>query len=180
MQKDVPELYELKNVFGNNNWHYETTFDHTVNVLKEFEKFFEEYKNFFDDKKKNLFKWVILLHDIAKKETLVVTDDGRTSFPNHWEMGARKADLILRKLKLSDENRIYIVSMIKNHHLPHDMFGDDGNYYDNFVKIKNNFPDIYKEILLMGFLDTKGSNLENNDKEKYDFRINVYKKLLEI
>ena len=53
LEKDVPELYELKNVFGNNNWHYETTFDHTVNVLKEFEKFFEEYKNFFDDKKKN-------------------------------------------------------------------------------------------------------------------------------
>ena len=49
-QNELPEFYEMKNVFKNNSWHRETSFDHVLTVLEEYEKFIEKYQlDFFDN-----------------------------------------------------------------------------------------------------------------------------------
>ena len=102
-QNEIPELYELKNTFENNRWHHETTFEHTISVLSEYEKIISTNQiDWLDVKinnnsKKSLLRIAILLHDISKNETMLIANDKTNSFPNHEEKGAIKAKNILKR-----------------------------------------------------------------------------------
>lgn len=183
---DIPEFYELKNVFENNLWHHETTFDHTLMALKEYEKFVQNNKiGYLDEKinhysKKKLFQIAILLHDISKKETIVIAEDQTTSFPNHEEEGGKKAKNILDNFDISQAEKKFIVSVISNHGKPHIILGDRDNCDSKLNELKNEISEIYRETLILAMVDTMGSKLKQNDQEEYNFRINKYRSILGI
>ena len=183
---DIPEFYELKNVFENNLWHYETTFDHTLMVLEEYEKFVQNNKiGYLDEKighysKRELFQIAILLHDISKKETIVIAEDQTTSFPNHEEEGGKKAKNILDNFDISQAEKKFIVSVISNHGKPHIILGDRDNCDSKLNELKNEISEIYRETLILAMVDTMGSKLKQNDQEEYNFRINKYRSILGI
>lgn len=46
-----------------------------------------------------VLRWALLLHDVAKPETLALGDDGRPTFHGHEVLGALRAQSVLRRLR---------------------------------------------------------------------------------
>lgn len=101
-----------------------------------------------------------LLHDIGKKE----------SIKNHGEIGTRKAEKILTRLKFSPKDRDYIVTIVKLHGLTTDL-----NQTEN---LRRRYPEIFNELMIFGLADTQGSHLKQNNPLDYLYRLNFYKKFL--
>jgi len=55
-----------------------------------------------------------LLHDIAKPKTKKIIG-GLATFYNHEYLGAKMADRIMTRLKFSNEDRLRVVNLVKNH-----------------------------------------------------------------
>lgn len=186
LRKKLPEVYELQNVFENNPWHYETTFEHTLKAMEKYQEILSKYSfDFLEDtvnkyKKRDLFRIVLLLHDIAKKETIVIENNRQTSFPNHEIKGGLKSKTILEKFKLGQKEKTYICLIISNHKYPHNILGDRENCDARLNALSLDLKDIYKELLLFGMVDTMGSKLKSKNEEEYKFRIDKYKKLLNL
>jgi len=51
------------------------------------------------EEERAVLRWALLLHDVAKPETLQVRDDGRPAFHGHEILGAERAEAVLRRLK---------------------------------------------------------------------------------
>lgn len=183
-QREMPELYDLKNTFENNRWHHETTFEHTMSVLSEYEKIISTKQiDWLDVKinnnsKKSLLRIAILLHDISKNDTMLIANDKNNSFPNHEEKGAIKAKNILQKFELSEDEKEFIISIIENHGHPHEILRNREECEQALDDLKIKIPDIYNETILLAMVDTMGSKLELSSKEEYDFRISKYKNVL--
>ncbi len=63
-------------------------------------------------------RWSLLLHDISKPETFSRREDGRPAFHGHEVLGAKRADRLLRRLRLPKEDRRRICRLILNHLRP--------------------------------------------------------------
>ncbi|MBI5306730.1 HD domain-containing protein [Candidatus Wolfebacteria bacterium] len=186
----LPELYELKNIIENNLWHNnDSVFNHTIAVLEKLEMLFKKtnnnvnsYLNQMVDKntKKQLLFLGTILHDIAKKET-IINKNGLTTCSNHEQKGAVKAQKILRRFNLSQKEIYYITNLIKHHSLIHRLLDDINNQnfqaqFNNFMKkfLKN----IYPELMLLGFADTAVSYLKITNPKEFQLRIKFYQRKL--
>src|SRR2546430_6324673 len=58
--------------------------------------------------------WGVLLHDVGKPPTFRVAPD-RIRFDNHAEIGARMAEQICQRLRLSNHETEQVVSLVGNH-----------------------------------------------------------------
>lgn len=185
-QNELPEFYELKNIFENNPWHHETTFEHTLLVLEEYEKIIKSNKilcldvKVDNNSKKDLLRLAILLHDISKKDTLIINDDRTTSFPKHEYKGSLEAKNILQRFDLTENEIIFIVSIIKNHGKPHEILRNRETCEQQLNDLKIKITDIYNETMLLAMTDTMGSKLKQNNEENYNLRINKYKNILKL
>ncbi len=190
---DLPELYKLRLVVESNIWHEESVFDHTLKILSLYERLdlmdhnndmlvFSSQKILSGDingiSKKDLFKLVILFHDVAKFDTLVSDEHGFTRCPGHEELGYLQSKLILERFKISSSCRDYVLKIIKYHGIPHVVFDDISTAEALLGEKSKNFLDIYPDILLFCLLDTMASDLEVKDFSNYQNRIHLYKKIL--
>ena len=194
----IPGLKELNNFTENNNWHdHDNVLTHTFTVfskLKENSKllFLEEAKRDFLLKylnqkvgkysRKEDLHWAALLHDIAKPEKFQTTNR-LTQCPKHEEVGAKKAEKIISKLKFAIEDKMRIVEVIKNHNLPHQLFSpdiDEKIRAQEISKARQNYSQIYVDLLLLGLSDTEGSQLKRLIPEEFKFRINQYYQTLDV
>ncbi len=67
-----------------------------------------------------LLKWTALLHDLGKPATRRRSRAGRFRFIGHEITGARIAEAITGRLRMSNQQSAYIVRMVKGHlHFPH-------------------------------------------------------------
>lgn len=57
----------------------------------------------------------MLLHDIGKVSCRTTNNDGEVQYPNHAEISAEMADIIMKRLKTSTSDRKAVVNIIKNH-----------------------------------------------------------------
>jgi len=186
LQNSLPEIKILKDNFEKNGWHEETTYEHTLDVLKEYQKF--ESKGLLPFNKKetgrysnyDLLKVVILLHDIAKPDTKVIDQNKETLFPKHEEFGAEKAKKMLEKLDFREDEIKYITSVIGFHGEPHKRLSDRENYLNLFADLKKQISDIFNETVFIAMVDTMGSKLGQKNPEDYGFRIKKYKEILNI
>jgi poly(A) polymerase len=64
-------------------------------------------------------RWALLLHDIAKPETLAAGSDGGPTFHGHEVLGARKADALLRRLRQPRRLRRRVTRLVLFHLRPH-------------------------------------------------------------
>lgn len=181
----VPEFRALQGIIENNAWHnHETTFDHTLSVLENLEKIIYdlhgEHKKYLEGiieshSKNSLLKIAVLFHDIAKKDTLTIDENGRTSFINHEIMSAKKAEKILKRFGISKKEASYILHIIKNHGILHMIFSEE-DYMEKAKKIKRGeLSNIYLELMLLVYADTKPSYLQISNPGDYKKRIGFYK-----
>ncbi|MBI4993691.1 HD domain-containing protein [Candidatus Wolfebacteria bacterium] len=186
----LPELYELKNVIENNLWHNnDSVFDHTIAVLEKLEMLFKKtndninsYLNQIVNKntKKQLLFLGTVLHDIAKKET-IINKNSITTCPRHEQKGAVKAQKILRRFNLSQKEIHYITNLIKHHGLIHCLLDDVNNQnfqaqFNNFMK--KFFKNIYPELMLLGLADTAVNYLKITNPKEFQLRIKFYQREL--
>lgn len=188
LKEAIPEFYELKDVIENNVWHNEeSTFDHTLSVLRNLDKLFLRLNGNFrralnqkvdKNSKRFLLRIATLFHDIGKKET-IARDGTMTNFSNHEEIGAKKAKEILKRFDLSDEEINFISDIIKSHNEIHLLLGLDGRDFQKTLSlIKNKFKNIYPELVLLTFADTLTSYLRKTQPKNYRRRIDFLKREL--
>jgi poly(A) polymerase len=67
---------------------------------------------------RRVLRWALLLHDVAKPDTLERREDGRPTFHGHEVLGARRADAILRRLRVSKELRRRVRDLVLFHLRP--------------------------------------------------------------
>jgi len=198
LENVIPEFYKLRTVVENTDWHNnQNVFDHTLNVMKELEKIFK--LNFLKNKKlkvkithilnsriekyscKELLFFAALMHDIAKTKTIQIIDNNRTSCPEHEIKGSSKFEKIASRFDLSKNEISFIKEIIKTHGIPHitiNIKKDKNTILKDFEEIKNQYPKVYLEIILLAMADTLGSDLRKNLPDEFKFRIDIYKEIL--
>ena len=60
-------------------------------------------------------RWAALLHDVGKPETFTLDEEGNGHFYGHAEIGAEKADSILRRLKAPTALRAQVAELVRHH-----------------------------------------------------------------
>jgi poly(A) polymerase len=72
-----------------------------------------------DPQSLRLLRWALLLHDIAKPDTLSRGSDGRPTFHGHEAKGSRRADAVLRRLRFPKQLRLRVARVVLLHLRPH-------------------------------------------------------------
>jgi CRISPR/Cas system-associated endonuclease Cas3-HD len=186
LEKELPEFYELKKVIENNLSHNnESSFRHTLTVLRDLEKFLKNNKNaklkkHLDKKvdiykRKNLLFLAAVLHDLGKKET-IVKNGKMSSFPKHEKISILKAKNILKNFDLSKKEKNIIFGIIGKHSDLHSIMEkhakDLEKQFDELMKSCRGFS---AELVIMVMVDTISSYLETTKPREYKFRMNFYK-----
>ena len=184
LKKHLPEFYELKKIVENNDWHNkDNVFNHTLSVLKKLAQLFKQYRSELSKSlskkinkysRKQLLFLSALLHDIAKKETIVKMN-GTTQCPLHEIKSALKTRRMLNRFDLTPQEEKFVVQLVKNHGLAHKMPEMGSKFYKKF---KITHRDIFPEIILLVMADTLGSSLNHNNPKDFKMRLNFYKSIL--
>ncbi len=138
----IPELQEMKSVVQPKE-HYWDVFNHSVEMVATVEFILRDHtwryagddllaitpwtdaiQRHFDEKlslestRRTMMKLGALLHDVAKPQTKIVTDVGRTRFIGHAKQGAAVAVDILTRLRFSGKEIDFAESLVYNHLRP--------------------------------------------------------------
>lgn len=187
-QKELPEIYNLKNIIENAAWHnHESVFDHTINVLEALQislkninpkiGFYLNQKINTHTKRELLFLGTIF-HDVAKGDVLVETG-GETSCPGHEQLGYEKVKDILNRFDLSTQEIDIVANIVKYHGEMHAILNPRNNKLDKeFNKFKIKHSDIFVELILLAMADTIGSQLKPNNPAEYKFRMDYYQRII--
>jgi poly(A) polymerase len=109
--------------------------------------------------------WAALLHDIGKPATFTAPKPGvtgdRIRFNNHVEVGVRMSEVILHRLRFSNEDAEQIIALVKNHM----RFGDILNMRQATLKRFVRMPK-FEEHLELHRMDVLSSN---GKLELYEF-----------
>jgi len=186
--EQIPELYELREVIENNDWHNNTSvFNHTLTTLEKLEGLLGNIKSVISDylnqkitnyNRKELLFLATIFHDIAKKETFL-KKNGETACLNHEEKSAIKAKKILSRFDLSKEEKDLVVKIIKYHNVIHLIFKSSPDKFNKEMdRAKKKYSNTFWEIILLSMADTLGLQPNKNKIDDFNFRINFYKKLL--
>jgi len=189
-QNELPEIFQLKNVIENNSWHdHESVFDHTIDVLETLEKSLENinpqinsYLNqkIDDHTKRELLFLGTLFHDIAKGDVLVESE-GSTLCPGHEEIGFKQVKDILDRFDLSAPEKDVVANIVKYHGKLHAIIDPQNIKLDEqFNKLKLGHSNIFIELILLARADTLGAQLKYNNPAEYKFRIDHYKRVVDI
>lgn len=129
----------LRRTVENNDWHkHQDVLGHTYKVVLALEKLLERELDHFDvpeawqgifiaymhaaidsgNSRYALLRVAGLFHDVGKPGTLRVSDDYRTSCPDHTSKSAALFSAAARGLGLSREAEQYVKCIIQKHHLP--------------------------------------------------------------
>lgn len=113
----IPEL-ELGVDFDQHSpYHTHTVYDHIIQSVIKLHDAAQRLPEFTETVHAHWFElcMTMLLHDIAKPVCYTVDKSGTGHFYGHAEKSAKLADMILRRLKFSNEERERIVLLIQNH-----------------------------------------------------------------
>lgn len=186
LKEELPEFYDLEKIIENNPWHNnESTFVHTLTVLKRLNKILknskdEKLKKYLNKKvgsykRKELLFLAGVLHDLGKKET--IQKNGKiSSFPEHEKISISKARKILKKSDLSKKDKDIVLGVIKNHSRLHSIVeADNVNLEKQFDKLKNVCSNFIVELVILVMADTADSYLKETNSQKYNFRMRFYR-----
>ena len=157
----LPELYELKEVKENNKWHnHDSVFSHTISVLKNLERLLKKnplpvsrrlQKIIGKHSSRQLLFLAAVLHDIAKKET-IIRHFLKTDCPHHEEKGAIKSKKILRRFSLSAKEKEFVTSIVKFHGEAHKTIDMGKKSFEKFRK-KRDDVNTHSFIFSPGFVE---------------------------
>jgi membrane carboxypeptidase/penicillin-binding protein PbpC len=119
-----------------------------------------------------------LHHDIAKPETLTRDERGYTQCPGHEEKGAIKAQRILDRFDLSNEEKKHILQMIQVHgvfcYTQHQK-----NPEEDYAVLQKSYPSMYLDMLLFELADTKALKVSQDGKNLQNEMISFYERKIE-
>lgn len=109
LQTFFPELLRLRGCLQDPVWHPEgDVWAHTVKMLSAIPA-----------PRDSELVWAVLLHDIGKPDTLIVSEkpDGSPWYrtPNHASVGARQAEAILKRFKQSNDFTERVTTAVRYH-----------------------------------------------------------------
>lgn len=201
-REQLPELYALEEVREQNAWHRlkASIFDHIVAVYRELEIMlpFDEvlladFKAFFrsvlkdqvgDKSREDLLKIMVLVHDIHKKEALIINPDGSTKAPGHELFSARLPQVVAGRFGLDAVQVDWLRRLTLFHDLPHNVLeilvhgeGSDSSNYLGLMQevVGEKLP----ELMLFVLADMRGSDLRELIPEEYATRETKWVELVE-
>jgi putative nucleotidyltransferase with HDIG domain len=188
LAKELPEIYQLKEIIENNDWHnHESVFDHTLTVLRELKKIIktsspkikrELNKRIDNYRRKDLLFLAALFHDIGKRKTLRKINDITWS-SGHEREGAKKVKKILDRFDLSEKEKRIVRKIVRNHGLiPIIAYPKNNNLSREFNEFKSRYSDIFLELILLAIADTIKSYLRITKPKEFEFRMNFYNNAL--
>lgn len=187
-EKLIPEFYELEEIVENSPWHNnDNVLNHTISLLRELEELIKKSNDkikVYLDKKINthsrgkLLFLAALFHDIGKKETYKKEKDV-TECLGHEEVGAIKLKTILPRFDLSENEREFVIKLVRNHGVIHEILNyPDENPEKKTEEFKGKHLDIFLEIILLSIADMCGSQLKDNRPEEFNFRMSFLNKII--
>ena len=127
----LPELELLKKSVENNSDHdHQTTFNHTVSVMRGMETLFQaEFLTPADRKvlenhlaqkietyaRKDLLRLLVLVHDLAKPDAAVTNLDGTTSCPGHELLSAARVAEFQDRFELKRSEVAWVQQLVRLH-----------------------------------------------------------------
>lgn len=189
-----PYLNQLIGTIENNIWHLnDDVYDHSLAVVREllvaidFSFIKDTNTRFLLEKYlgkdlvpgKSFFTSLLVaafLHDIGKKDTLVVLENGQTSCTGHEAKGALITSSILPKFEeLNLPEFIHRTTrIITEHTVPYAVFAPGVNLEERTAQFLIDYPDIAIELALLGYSDTRGSHLKRMNPSEFSERMNAY------
>ncbi len=181
----LPEFYELKSSTENSKdgWHQqEPVFDHTLNVMEALEKIFTDNKNLesaFGEKignytRKELLEIATAFHDIGKREAMIKEGEF-TKCPGHEQISVKKTKIILKRFDLSEKETQLVLEIIANHSVFHHLsVADNKNLSADLERLKSKLGELYPDLVVLSYADTKNSKLSLADPEKFKKYIDFY------
>ncbi len=109
----LPELDIMFETNQDNPHHCYNVGDHCVRALQEMQK--EAKTRQVGEKEYHALCWTALLHDIAKPETKKVDENGVGHFIMHPEIGAKRAEEVLKRLRFDNDTIEMVCHLIKWH-----------------------------------------------------------------
>lgn len=100
----IPELEICNNYDQKNKFHKNYLYDHIVNVCN-------------NTKNDKILRIAALLHDIGKPHCTSIDNKGQAHYYNHTSISKQMSDVILKRLKYSNEDITQIGYLIQNHDL---------------------------------------------------------------
>ena len=178
--KDVfPDFYKLQNVIENNAWHRrQSVFDHSLKALQAFDGYFakniERKKNFIHY---DLLRIAVLFHDIGKLKALY-EEGGKTAAPSHGPIGGWLIGPMLQKAGFSNDEVMYIASLVTDHILVCDLLELSVNLKDESIveMLKTHRPETWRDLLFVAYADILGCD---TDEEVIKVEIHERVRLIE-
>jgi tRNA nucleotidyltransferase/poly(A) polymerase len=172
---DVPEMngFHPFTMDQNSQWHKHNVFEHTMRVVAEAKKLGGDWKLVF----------AALLHDLGKLDpsvkgykptveiingekvqyTKLPKEANRNSYHGHEDVSAKVSKAICEKLKLSNDETDYVVTVVAQHMEPH----KDDDYWNNknIRKYLNEYPNTWKDTILHSVADVRATGKESGEAE---------------
>lgn len=104
LQFTVPELIASVG-FEQNEYHRFDVFEHTLQVVDNCPK-------------DSILRWAALFHDIAKPATLSTDERGMRHFYKHEQLGRDIAQIVMQRLKFSNQEMKSILALVQHHMRP--------------------------------------------------------------
>ncbi len=155
LMKETGFLYEIfpdlkdQEKIPPSSYHHLCLIDHSFEVVRQVETLVESLPEWVAEKLEQeasmgikyypLLKIAALLHDYGKPETWNIEDDGRHRFLKHEEVGAKKAEDLLKDLKFTKNAVKYIFKMIRHHLYPNQLIKTDEYLLKRFEKNEEEF-----------------------------------------
>jgi len=171
-----PEILPLKDLFEKNEWHNETTYDHVRNVFINMNKFFTD--NFDINLDKDILYYAAIYHDIGKLETIRISPDEATSFPNHESISAEKLPEQKIISVLGEERFNLLKTLIAKHADIHKILDNKKEYITLLGEYKRDFRNLFLENIILTLCDIKNSHLVETDEQEYNFRAGVLEEFI--
>lgn len=186
----MPELEELKTVIENSVYHHQEGVEHHTlfmwsNLKKIILEATEAVRRRLKEKigshtREELLCVSALLHDIAKKETIVTDESGNTRCPGHEEAGAQKALAILQHHNLTEAEVAHVRELVRYHAITDAIFTPDNQIDEEAHEaIRTKFADtIYLDLMLLTYADAMSEYTATSRPEEYQLKMDFYKELV--
>lgn len=193
-----PEYYQLETIEENSMWHdHQNVLDHVIGVYEGLEKVLTldslpaEQKSFVtqylaqqisNHNRLDLLKVATLLHDIAKVDTLVIDQNGTARCPGHELIAAGRVKKFADRFNLDTEDEKYVERMVRYHGLISEFLNLilANNQREKYLKMyQETVGDIAIELVLLMKADLMGSDLQKDDPQGHQNRMEILDWMLE-
>lgn len=134
----IPELEAMRGFDQLSPWHAYDVYEHTARVCRAVEEFTAGVPS-------PELRWAALLHDVAKPATFTVDAAGRGHFYGHPKVGAKMAEMIMRRLAFPKQYVARACTLIRYH--DHRMYPNSRSIRRTLVKLERACPGDAKALI---------------------------------